>query len=76
MKKILIFILGVILMCGCAERDHSYDDKMPFLDRVIVIDSCEYIEGTYALTHKGNCKYCAARRKAEMEEVINNLKLK
>ena len=76
MKKILIFILGVILMCGCAERDHSYDDKMPFPDRVIVIDSCEYIEGMYAITHKGNCKYCAARRKAEIEEVINKLNLK
>lgn len=76
MKKILIFILGVILMCGCAESDHSYDDKMPFLNGVVVIDSCEYIQGSYSLTHKGNCKYCAARRKAEMEEVINNLNLK
>jgi len=76
MKKILIIILGVILMCGCAETDHRYDDKMPFTYRVVVVDGCEYIEGTYAITHKGNCKYCAARRKAEMEEVINNLKLK
>jgi len=76
MKKILIFILGVILMCGCAERGHSYDDKMPFPYRVIVIDSCEYIKGIDEITHKGNCKYCAARRKAEMEEVMNNLNLK
>ena len=37
---------------------------------VIVIDSCEYIEvkgmvgannGYYSITHKGNCKLCAAR---------------
>lgn len=76
MKKILIFILGVILMCGCAVQDHSYDDKMPFPNSVVVIDGCEYIEGPYAITHKGNCKYCAARRKAEMEEVVNNLNLK
>lgn len=76
MKKNLIFILGVILMCGCAEKDHSYDDKMPFPNGVVVIDGCEYIEGPYSFTHKGNCKYCAARRKAEMEEVVNNLNLK
>lgn len=70
MKKILIFILGVILMCGCTEIDHHYDDKIPFPKSVVVIDGCEYIEGTYGLAHKGNCKYCAARRKAEMEEVL------
>lgn len=38
---------------------------------VIVIDSCEYIEvkdgvgtygGYYSISHKGNCKFCAARK--------------
>lgn len=24
-------------------------------------DSCEYIESKQGITHKGNCKYCAAR---------------
>jgi hypothetical protein len=76
MKKFLIFIFGVILMCGCFERDHSYDDKMPFTNSVVIVDGCEYIQGPYAMTHKGNCKYCAARRKAEIEEAINNLNLK
>ncbi len=43
---------------------------------VIVIDSCEYIIGRnstgYAgygyLSHKGNCKYCAERRKRELQK--------
>ena len=35
---------------------------------VYVIDSCEYVgsryltSGTSLLTHKGNCRFCAARR--------------
>jgi hypothetical protein len=39
---------------------------------IVVIDSCEYIfcwfgtnYGSGSLTHKGNCKYCAERRKNE-----------
>ena len=44
---------------------------------VITIDSCEYLYidnprsytgGT--LTHKGNCKYCAERRKKEIEAAV------
>ena len=26
------------------------------------IDGCEYISRGYALTHKGNCKYCEAKK--------------
>ena len=44
---------------------------------VVVIDSCEYLIGSgresYAgygyLSHKGNCKYCAERRKRELQNV-------
>lgn len=42
--------------------------------RVVEIDSCEYLIGNTAcgyqgygyMTHKGNCKYCAERRKREL----------
>ena len=45
--------------------------------RTVVIDSCEYLIGSgresYAgygyLSHKGNCKYCAERRKRELQNV-------
>ena len=44
--------------------------------RVVVIDSCEYLIGRSGndyrghgyLSHKGNCKYCAERRKREMKK--------
>lgn len=45
--------------------------------RTVVIDSCEYLIGSrcapYAgygyLSHKGNCKYCAERRKQELQNI-------
>jgi len=47
---------------------HSYDLKLT----TITIDSCEYLMGmagydarTLVMTHKGNCKYCAIRQKAQ-----------
>lgn len=47
--------------------------------RTVVIDSCEYLIGYYAagyqgygfLAHKGNCKYCAERRKRELQNMNN-----
>ena len=56
-KKVLPII---ILMASCTQRD----PKLPIYDnRVIVIDSCQYLESkgnmgsstVYSLTHKGNC---------------------
>ena len=45
--------------------------------RTVVIDSCEYLIGSgresYAgygyFAHKGNCKYCAERRKRELQNL-------
>lgn len=45
--------------------------------RTVVIDSCEYLIGNTLcadkgygyLSHKGNCKYCAERRKRELQNV-------
>ena len=45
--------------------------------RVVIIDSCEYLVGSrnvgyqgYGyLSHKGNCKYCAERRKRELQNL-------
>ena len=47
--------------------------------RIVVIDSCEYLIGSryepsvgYGyLSHKGNCKYCAERRKRELQKNLN-----
>ena len=45
--------------------------------RTVVIDSCEYLIGRRAdgyngygfMVHKGNCKYCAERRKRELQNL-------
>ena len=51
---------------------------------VIVVDSCEYIVKTIDvhtgqsgyLAHKGNCRFCAERRKQELKELVEQLKEK
>lgn len=54
--------------------------SIPIDLQVVVIDSCEYLIGheghEYAdyrgygyLSHKGNCKYCAERRKQESQNL-------
>ena len=52
--------------------------SIPIDLQVVVIDSCEYLIGhdlaaSYRgygyLSHKGNCKYCAERRKRELQNI-------
>jgi hypothetical protein len=46
--------------------------------QVVVIDSCEYLfyrdygqsSSAGFLAHKGNCKYCAERRRKELEKLL------
>ena len=42
--------------------------------QTILIDSCEYIRGYDRLAHKGNCKYCAERRKQGLKELVKQIK--
>lgn len=35
----------------------------------VVIDSCEYICWGHGLAHKGNCKFCANRRREELKMI-------
>ena len=54
---------------------------------VIIVDNCEYIVKTIDvspgfrsatqsgyLAHKGNCRFCAERRKQELQELVEQLK--
>lgn len=68
-----------MIMVGCR---HSYIPEtkvLPYEFVVVEIDSCEYI-GTSSsynrdlFSHKGNCKFCAERRKQELKELIEQLK--
>lgn len=80
MKKLLP-LLAVLLMFSCTERnpDGSVRLNKPEKDgalgnpTLIVVDSCEYITWGHGLAHKGDCKYCAERRKKEFYEMIDVL---
>lgn len=76
-KKIILLALAALMMAGCKEVT---DEKVYVKEgeRIISIDSCEYIErpvyyGTM-LTHKGNCRFCAERRNQKLKELVEQLK--
>ena len=76
MKKLLLLALP-LMMVGCERvMETDYHTKEGF--RVCIIDSCEYIHmsnghGAY-YTHKGNCRYCAERRKLEIKELMEEIR--
>lgn len=79
MKKLILLALTALVMVGCEEIvDTDYHTREGL--RVCTIDSCEYIHYSVGwgpeYTHKGNCRYCAERRKQELKELIEQLRYK
>ena len=78
MKKIILLALAALMIAGCdyTPTDHTTSDGK----RVVLIDSCEYIEcpNSYGpiYAHKGNCRFCKERRKQELKELVEQLKKK
>ena len=77
MKKLLLLALTAIMMVGCDQQQFANSlTKDDF--GVCVYDSCEYLIAAHGykgfLAHKGNCKFCAERRKQELKELIEELK--
>ena len=72
MKKLLLLALTAIMMVGCKESG-MVDPRKYY---VIEMDSCEYITYHEAVgfQHKGNCNFCAERRKQELKELVEQLK--
>ena len=76
MKKYILLALTTLLMFGCSDdRPTEIKDGSD----IVTIDSCEYIRsytyyGHFVDSHKGNCKYCAERRKQELKELVEQLK--
>lgn len=73
MKQILVFLTLIVLIVSCTPQPRT--TNLPVIDgeyHLIVIDSCEYVmfengqPNNYnyglSITHKGNCKYCTARK--------------
>lgn len=90
MKKIIILTLTALMMVGCNHQETKQEPNQEQIEydySVIVVDGCEYIEKSYRYevgskygamagytAHKGNCRFCAQRRKQELKELINQLK--
>jgi hypothetical protein len=62
---------AAVVFCGCENESNTQVVKEEKLQeyKIIVIDSCEYIEkyngynSGMNFSHKGNCKFCAERSK-------------
>lgn len=69
--------LTALMMAGCDEK--STQPIEVHGANTYIIDSCEYV-GRYIgsrcgiLAHKGNCRFCAERRKKEMEALVERIK--
>lgn len=74
MKKIILLALTALMMVGCGEKTTQPIELHDM--RTYIVDSCEYV-GRYTtsssaiLAHKGNCRFCAERRKQELEALSN-----
>lgn len=79
MKKIILLALTVLIMVGCDGK--STQPIEVHGANTYIIDSCEYV-GRYIgsrsgiLAHKGNCRFCAERRKQELEALVKQIKEK
>lgn len=92
MKKIILLALATLMVVGCdicdeidnqrkkaiQERIERLSIPIEWHSQIVIIDSCEYIsEETRGLVeHKGNCRFCAERRKQELKELVEQLKEK
>ena len=77
MRKLILLALATLMMVGCDEKQSDGTYK-PYFYKTYIIDSCEYVgyaAGSKAdfLAHKGNCKFCEARRKEEIRKLIDEM---
>lgn len=81
MKKIIIVLCVLAtLMVSCSYPDENGNySTIPYTSPLgtdlytVIIDSCEYINYDRGLAHKGNCKFCAERRKRELEVFLEDI---
>lgn len=75
MKRFALLITLALALTACEKNPYYKAPATMVLERpltasnrtleIVLLDGCEYLYGDWAnatvLTHKGNCKYCAAR---------------
>lgn len=80
LSLVVVTTLAIIGCDGCTFDEKQQMEYRLEHSKIIVIDSCEYIEYNdykgnvkdYSLTHKGNCKYCQARLIKLLREINAN----
>lgn len=73
MKKLLTMLVFSAMLAACAEKNPDGSYKITDgIDgpHMRVIDSCEYVVWGHGLAHKGNCNFCAERRRNELKKII------
>ena len=79
MKKLIILALLAVVMAGCEKSPNkTLQERIDesYARRTFIVDSCEYIAFWKSSTHKGNCRFCVERRKAELRELLREIKEK
>lgn len=78
MKKIILLAVVVLMVVGCDQQVANSVTEDDF--GVCVYDSCEYLIARHGyrgyLAHKGNCRFCAERKRQETEALVIKLKEK
>lgn len=76
MKNIILLALTTLMMVGCNNEPVKYKVTEDYF--IVEIDSCEYVRygPAYGFQHKGNCRFCAERRKQELKELVEQLNKK
>lgn len=80
MKKIVLFIITALMLVVCVNSNtqdrYVYDKE--YVHSEIERYGCEYWIFNWGhqaqVVHKDNCKYCKARRKQELKELVEQLK--
>ena len=83
MKKIITLALTAMMVVGCEYRTDAQIKEANRMNgfNIVVIDSCEYLKNdkTYGyqgfgyFAHKGNCRFCAERRKKELDSLATKI---
>lgn len=86
MKNIILLLLITLMMVSCECKTSAEIEEAKRLNgfNIVVIDSCEYLkksvengtQGYGYFAHKGNCRFCAERKKQELESLVEQLKEK
>lgn len=90
MRKLLTILASLLLSAGfisCESRDdtvgiakdthkkYQFENNQGNCLYLYEVDSCEYfIGGDGRMSHRARCKYCEARRKEELKQLVKDIR--